>query len=238
MPLLELRDVHAAYADEVEVLHGISLMVEQGQFVTLIGANGAGKTTTMKSIMGQVRSRSGAILFEGIDITGHSTPEIARLGLALVPEGRGVFPGLSVYDNLRVAATRWICRGERLDAELQQVFELFPVLAERRNQYGWSLSGGQQQMLAIGRALMARPKLMLLDEPSLGLAPNLVEQVFETLERINDQGVSILLVEQNAFMALEFSDRGYVIERGAVAFSDDADALMTDQRVKAAYLGG
>jgi branched-chain amino acid transport system ATP-binding protein len=237
MPLLELHDAGAAYADQLQVLHGISLTVEKGEFVTLIGANGAGKTTTMKAIMGQVRTRSGTILFEGRPIGGLGTPAIAQLGLALVPEGRGIFPGLSVYDNLRVATTRWLRRGDDLDGDLRQVFELFPVLAERRDQYGWSLSGGQQQMLAIGRALMARPKLMLLDEPSLGLAPNLVEQVFETLKRINDQGVSILLVEQNAFMALEFSHRGYVIERGRVTLSGTSAALANDERVKLAYLG-
>ena len=238
MPLLDINNLHAAYSDGVEVLHGVSLTVEKGEFVTLIGANGAGKTTTLRSIVGLLRATSGSIVFEGKNIGGLATPEIARLGISLVPEGRGVFPGLTVYDNLRVAATPWLRRGQSMDHDLKQVYELFPVLAERRNQVGWSLSGGQQQMLAIGRALLARPTLMLLDEPSLGLAPNLVDQVFETLRRINEQGVSILLVEQNAFMALEVSNRGYVIERGKVAMQGASAALTDDERVKVAYLGG
>jgi branched-chain amino acid transport system ATP-binding protein len=237
MPLLEVHNVHAAYADQVEVLHGIDLTVESGEFVTLIGANGAGKTTTMKTIMGQVPHRGGKIRFEQAPIMDWATPDIARLGISLVPEGRGIFAGLSVYDNLRVAATRWLKRGGRIDADLDRTFALFPILAERRHQYGWSLSGGQQQMLAIGRALMSRPKLMLLDEPSLGLAPNLVDQVFDALKRINDNGVAILLVEQNAYMALEFSSRGYVIERGSISLAGSSADLLSDERIKAAYLG-
>lgn len=156
----------------------------------------------------------------------------------MVPEGRGVFPGLSVYDNLRVATTPWAGRGQKLDDDLDRVFGLFPILAERRNQLGWALSGGQQQMLAIGRAIMARPKLMLLDEPSLGLAPNLVEEVFEKLKSINEQGVSILLVEQNAFMALEYSSLAYVIERGVVSPQRESSALLHDDGIRDAYLGG
>ena len=238
MPLLEIRNLHAAYGDGVEVLHALNLTVDKGEFVTLIGANGAGKTTTLRTIMGLLQPRSGSVLFDGEDISSLSTPEIARLGISLAPEGRGIFPGLTVYENLRVAATPWIGRGKKIDADLERIYELFPVLAERRQQFGWSLSGGQQQMLAIGRALVARPRLMLLDEPSLGLAPRLVEQVFETLTRINEQGVAILLIEQNAFMALEVSDRGYVIERGAIATENASDALMSDERVQVAYLGG
>jgi len=238
MPLLEIKDLHAAYGDGVEVLHGIDLAVETGEFVTLIGANGAGKTTTLRAIMGLLRAKSGSLRFEQRDLVGLSTPDIARLGISLVPEGRGVFPGLTVYENLRIAATPWLRPGQSVDREMEMVYELFPILAERRHQFGWSLSGGQQQMLAIGRALVARPKLMLLDEPSLGLAPRMVDQVFETLIRINQQGVSILLVEQNAFMALEVSSRGYVIERGRVAIHNASAALMSDDRVKAAYLGG
>jgi branched-chain amino acid transport system ATP-binding protein len=238
MPLLRISDLHATYRDEVEVLHGISLTVEDGEFVTLIGANGAGKTSTLRTIMGLLRARSGSVEFRGSDISALRTSEIARLGISLVPEGRGVFPGLTVYDNLRIAATPWLRTGGKIDRELELVYGLFPVLAERRSQPGWSLSGGQQQMLAIARALVARPKLMLLDEPSLGLAPNLVDQVFDTLRRINEQGVSILLVEQNAFMALEVSDRGYVIERGRVAMHSTSAELMDDDRVKVAYLGG
>lgn len=238
MPLLEIKNLHAAYGDGVEVLHGVDLAMERGEFVTLIGANGAGKTTTLRAIMGLLRTRSGSLRFEGKEILGLPTPEIARLGISLVPEGRGVFPGLTVYENLRVAGTPWLRAGRSVDRDLDMVYSLFPPLAERRNQFGWSLSGGQQQMMAIGRALVARPKLMLLDEPSLGLAPKLVDQVFETLVRINQQGVSILLVEQNAFMALEVSNRGYVIERGRVATQDSSKQLMNDDRVKAAYLGG
>ena len=237
MPLLEVHNVHAAYADRVEVLHGIDITVDSGEFVTLIGANGAGKTTTMKTIMGQVPHRGGTIRFEQAPIMDWATPDIARLGISLVPEGRGIFAGLSVYDNLRVAATRWLKRGGRIDADLDRTFALFPILAERRHQYGWSLSGGQQQMLAIGRALMSRPKLMLLDEPSLGLAPNLVDQVFDALKRINEDGVAILLVEQNAYMALEFSSRGYVIERGSISLGGSSADLLSDERIKAAYLG-
>lgn len=238
MPLLEIDGVRAAYADGVEVLHGISLAVEPGELVTIIGANGAGKTTTLKAIMGLVRSSAGTLRFQNKNIRGLSTPEVASLGISLVPEGRGVFPGLSVYENLRIAATPWLKRGDSIVGDLDAVYRLFPVLSERRKQLGWSLSGGEQQMLAIGRALIARPKLMLLDEPSLGLSPLLVQQVFETLKRINEQGVSILLVEQNAFMALEVSHRGYVIERGSVTIHSSSAALMNDERVQAAYLGG
>jgi branched-chain amino acid transport system ATP-binding protein len=238
MPLLEVRDLHAAYEDGVEVLHGIDLAVEAGEFVTLIGANGAGKTTTLRAITGLLRSRSGSIRLDGKDIVGLPTAEIARLGIALAPEGRGIFPGLTVYENLRVAATRWISAAKGFDQDLKKIYDLFPILEQRRAQFGWSLSGGQQQMLAIGRALMARPRVMLLDEPSLGLAPQLVEQVFDTLRRINDQGVTIMLVEQNAFMALEVCDRGYVIERGNIAIANTSSALLDDERVKAAYLGG
>src|SRR5215210_6480789 len=231
MPLLEVEKLHAAYGDGVEVLHGVSVAVQEREFVTLIGANGAGKTTTLRAIMGLLAARSGSIRFLGRDISRLTTPEIARLGISLVPEGRGVFPGLTVYENLRVAATTWLRRGMKTDRDFDFVYSLFPILADRRDQMGWSLSGGQQQMLAIGRALLARPKLMLLDEPSLGLAPNLVDQVFETLKRINEQGVSILLVEQNAFMALEVSNRGYVVERGRVAMHENSAALMDDDRV-------
>src|SRR5882757_8339237 len=192
MPLLEVRDLNAAYEDGVEVLHGVNMTVEVGEFVTLIGANGAGKTTALRSIMGLLRPVGGSIFLDGKDIVGLPTAEIARLGIALAPEGRGIFAGLTVYENLRVAATRWISGGNSFDQELKKIYDLFPILEERHAQFGWSLSGGQQQMLAIGRALMARPRVMLLDEPSLGLAPRLVEQVFDTLRRINDQGVAIM----------------------------------------------
>ena len=237
MKLLEIDGLRAAYADGVDVLHDVVLDVEEGEFVTLIGANGAGKTTTLRSIMGLVKHSARTLRFGGRDISRMSTASIARLGLAMVPEGRGVLPGLTVLDNLRVAATPWLRYRQSLEAELAEVYALFPILAERQRQLAWSLSGGQQQMLAIGRALVARPKLMLLDEPSLGLAPNLVEEVFGTLQRINARGVAILLVEQNAFMALEVSKRGYVLDRGSVIMTDTARALEADDRIRSAYLG-
>ena len=222
----------------MEVLHGINLSVEKGEFVSLIGANGAGKTTTLRSIMGLVPGHAGSIRFRDTEVSGLATANIARLGITLVPEGRGIFPGLTVYENLRIAATSWLRAGASLDPDLEQVYQLFPALAERRDQFGWSLSGGQQQMLAIGRGILAKPDLMLLDEPSLGLAPNLVDQVFDTLRQINKHGLSILLVEQNAFMALEVSSRAYVIERGNVVIHNRSEDLIEDERVKLAYLGG
>lgn len=238
MALLKIEDLRASYADGVEVLHGINLSVEKGEFVSLIGANGAGKTTTLRSIMGLVPGHAGSIRFRDTEVSGLATANIARLGITLVPEGRGIFPGLTVYENLRIATTAWLRARASLDADLQQVFELFPILAERRDQFGWSLSGGQQQMLAIGRGILAKPDLMLLDEPSLGLAPNLVDQVFDTLRQINKHGLAILLVEQNAFMALEVSSRAYVIERGNVVIHNRSEDLIEDERVKLAYLGG
>ena len=188
--------------------------------------------------MSLAKVQGGSVSLLGENIVGRSTTDIAIKGLSMVPEGRGVLPGLTVHDNLRVAATPWIRRGDDLTRDFERVFDLFPVLAERRKQLAWSMSGGQQQMLAIARALIARPKLMLLDEPSLGLAPNLVDQVFATLTRINKEGVSILLVEQNAFMALEVSHRGYVIERGRVMVEGPAQTIADDPQAKAAYLGG
>jgi branched-chain amino acid transport system ATP-binding protein len=238
MSLLSIEALCAGYGDGSDVLHGISLTVEAGEFVTLIGANGAGKTTTLRTIMGLLRPRRGSILFNGSPIERQATADIVRLGASMVPEGRGIIPGLSVNDNLRIAGTPWRGRGAELVKEIDRVFALFPILAQRRHQSAWSLSGGQQQMLAIGRALVARPKLMLLDEPSLGLAPNLVEQVFETLSEINRNGVSILLVEQNALLALEVSHRGYVFELGRIVASATAADLLIDERVSSAYLGG
>jgi branched-chain amino acid transport system ATP-binding protein len=238
MPLLSIESLRAGYGDGADVLHDVSLHVETGEFVTLIGANGAGKTTTLRTIMRLLHARHGSIRFNDTPISRQSTSDIVRLGASLVPEGRGVIPGLSVNDNLRIAATPWRGGGSELLQEIDKVFALFPILAERRNQSAWSLSGGQQQMLAIGRALVARPKLMLLDEPSLGLAPNLVEQVFETLSEINRSGVSILLVEQNALLALEVSHRGYVFELGKIVASASSAELMADDKLSAAYLGG
>jgi branched-chain amino acid transport system ATP-binding protein len=227
--LLDLAELRCGYRDGIEVLHGIDLTVGEGELVTLIGANGAGKSTTLRAIMGLVPA-TGRRAFAGASLRGLATPDIAAAG---------VFPGLSVIDNLRIAGTTWrrtATRGD-LSAAIDQVTALFPVLAERRRQPAWSLSGGQQQMLAIGRALVARPRLMLLDEPSLGLAPNLVEEVFDKLVTINRQGVAILLVEQNAYLALEISQRAYVIDQGVVTLSGLSADLLTDPRVQAAYLG-
>jgi branched-chain amino acid transport system ATP-binding protein len=238
MPLLSLDGLRAGYGAGADVLHGVSLEVAEGELVCLIGANGAGKTTLLRSIMGLLPPRAGSIALGGQPVGGLPTHAIARLGASMVPEGRGVFPGLTVLDNLRLAATPWGGGGAALAAEMDRVFALFPILAERRAQHAWSLSGGQQQMLAISRALIARPRLMLLDEPSLGLAPNLVEQVFDTLAAINRGGVAILLVEQNALMALEISHRGYVIELGRIVAANTAATLLGDERVQRAYLGG
>jgi branched-chain amino acid transport system ATP-binding protein len=238
MALFKIENLRASYADGVEVLHGINLSVEKGEFVSLIGANGAGKTTTLRSIMGLVPGHAGSIRFRDTEVSGLATANIARLGITLVPEGRGIFPGLTVYENLRIAATSWLRAGASLDPDLEQVYQLFPALAERRDQFGWSLSGGQQQMLAIWRGILAKPHLRLLAEPSLGLAPNLVDQVFDALCRINKRGLAILLVEQNAFMALEVSSRAYVIERGNVVIHNRSEDLIEDERVKLAYLGG
>jgi branched-chain amino acid transport system ATP-binding protein len=236
--LLEVAGLTCGYADGIAVLHDLSLHVDAGELVTLIGANGAGKTTTLKAIMGLLRRRGGSVRFAGAELAGKQTADIARAGLALVPEGRGVFPGLSVLDNLRVAATPWNGRGRAVQDEIARVMSLFPALAERRRQLAWSLSGGQLQMLAIGRALVARPKVMLLDEPSLGLAPKLVDEVFDTLVAINRLGVAMLLVEQNATLALEISSRAYVIEQGRITLENAASALLDDPRVQEAYLGG
>jgi branched-chain amino acid transport system ATP-binding protein len=235
--LLDVANLTCGYADGIAVLHDLSLRVDAGELVTLIGPNGAGKTTTMKAIMGLLRRRAGSVRFSGAELAGWQTADIARAGIALVPEGRGVFPGLSVLDNLRVAATPWNGTGRAVRDEIARVLTLFPALAEQRRQLAWSLSGGQQQMLAIGRALVARPRLMLLDEPSLGLAPKLVDEVFDTLVSINRQGVAMLLVEQNATLALEISSRAYVIEQGRITLENAASALLGDPRVREAYLG-
>lgn len=237
MSLLALEGVRSGYEDGPDVLHGIDLSVGEGEFVTLIGSNGAGKTTTLRTIMGLTRARGGTIRFLDRDIGRARTADIVCLGASMVPEGRGVIPSLSVIENLRIAATPWRGGGQALRTEIDAVFALFPVLAERQSQSAWSLSGGQQQMLAIGRALVSRPKLMLLDEPSLGLAPNLVEQVFDTLVSINAKGVAILLVEQNAWLALEVSRRAYVFERGRISAEGSSQDLLNDQRLTAAYLG-
>ena len=234
--LLELKDVHVHYG-KIEALKGISIQVEPGEIVTLIGANGAGKTTTLKTISGLRPVSSGSISFEGEDITAMPGHRRVELGLCQAPEGRGIFPGMNVVENLEMGQYALRGRGSSDDA-FDRVFSLFPRLAERRKQAGGTLSGGEQQMLAIGRALMARPKLLLLDEPSMGLAPMLVAQIFEIITAINEQGTTILLVEQNASQALRRAHRAYVMEIGRVVKAAPAKELLNDESVRAAYLGG
>jgi branched-chain amino acid transport system ATP-binding protein len=233
--MLELEDLRAGYGN-IEALHGISLSVAEGEIVTLIGANGAGKTTTLMTISGCVRVRAGAIRFRGRDISGLPPHEIVGLGLVQSPEGRKIFPRLTVAENLEMGAfTRRDPAG--VAADQNRVLELFPILGERRRQPGGTLSGGEQQMLAIARALMTRPRLLLLDEPSLGLAPLVVSRIFEVIRELNREGATILLVEQNAQMALKAAHRGYVLETGTIAMADAADKLLADPRVRSAYLG-
>jgi branched-chain amino acid transport system ATP-binding protein len=234
-PLLELDDVHTFYGT-IEAIKGISLTVQQGEVVTLIGANGAGKSTTLRSIQGINRPKRGRILFNGKDIVGQPPHEIVRMGISQSPEGRRLFPRMTVLENLEMGAFQ---RRDRsgVKGDVDRVFGLFPRLAERRSQKAGTLSGGEQQMCAMGRALMAQPKLLLLDEPSMGLAPVLVERIFEIVKEINQQGTTILLVEQNALMALDIASRGYVLETGRVALTDEASSLRTNERVRKAYLG-
>jgi len=234
--MLRCDELRAGYGPVV-ALHGISLTVSQGEIVTLIGANGAGKSTTLKAITGLVAPTGGRIALGPDRIDGLAPEAVARRGVALVPEGRRIFPGLTVQENLEVGTAAWDARRAERAGEMEKVFALFPQLAERRRQLGWSLSGGEQQMLAIGRALMSRPKLLLLDEPSLGLAPIVVEEVFRRIDTVNRAGMTILLVEQNAAMALRAAHRGYVIERGRVVTEGPAAQLIADPEVVAAYLG-
>jgi branched-chain amino acid transport system ATP-binding protein len=231
--LLELEDLRVRYG-AVEALKGVSLAVDEGEIVTLLGANGAGKTTTLRTISGLLRPHAGVIRFRGERLTGVPPHRIVARGIAHVPEGRRVFPFMSVLENLQMGAYRR--RGD-LSADLDRVFSLFPVLAERRSQEGGTLSGGEQQMLAIGRALMAAPEVLLLDEPSMGLAPLIVRRIFEIIHEINEQGTTVLLVEQNAAQALRLATRGYVIETGQIVMSDSAANLLDSPRVRAAYLG-
>jgi branched-chain amino acid transport system ATP-binding protein len=233
--LLELNDVHVHYG-KVQALRGISLQVDEGEIVTLIGANGAGKTTTLKTISGVRPVSSGQITFDGDDVTNMAPHKLVERGICQAPEGRGIFPGMSVMENLEMGT--YARRGKYAASELDRVFELFPRLLERRDQSGGTLSGGEQQMLAIGRALMAKPKVLLLDEPSMGLAPKLVAQIFDIVTEINRGGTTILLVEQNASQALQRAHRAYVLEVGEVLMSGLAKDLHDDPSVKAAYLGG
>jgi branched-chain amino acid transport system ATP-binding protein len=235
MPMLEIQDVHAFYGN-IHALKGVSLTVEEGEIVTLIGANGAGKSTTLKAISGLLKPRQGKIFLEEDDLEPYPAHEIVYKGVAMVPEGRGVFARLTVGENLDMGA---FCRTDRagIAQDMKRVFTLFPRLEERRSQVAGTLSGGEQQMLATARALMARPRLLLMDEPSMGLAPVLVESVFDTVQEINKEGTTILLVEQNAHMALQVASRGYVLQTGEIVLKDTADGLRNDPMVQKAYLG-
>ena len=234
-PLLELEDVRTAYGS-IEALKGVSLTVEEGEVVTLIGSNGAGKSTTLRSISGLTPPRKGSIRFRGAEISTLPAQEIVRLGISQSPEGRRCFQRMTVRENLELGA--FLRRDTNVATDLERVLELFPRLREREKQKAGTMSGGEQQMLAIGRALMADPKLLLLDEPSMGLAPILVERIYETVEEINRQGTTILLVEQNANFALGVSSRGYVLETGTVAVADESENLRENSEVQKAYLGG
>ena len=235
MPMLEVQDIHTYYGN-IHALRGISITIEEGEIVTLIGANGAGKSTTLWTIAGLLKPRRGKVFLDGEDLAGYKAHEIVYKGMAMVPEGRRVFAKLTVAENLDMGAFH---RSDRagIAADLDRVFFLFPRLKERRGQVAGTLSGGEQQMLATGRALMARPRLLLLDEPSMGLAPVLVENVFDTIEGINRDGTTILLVEQNAHMALQVANRGYVLQTGEIVLSDTADGLRQTPMVQKAYLG-
>ena len=237
-PVLELRDVEVFYG-KVQALKGISFTVQAGEIVTLIGANGAGKTTTLKTISGVRPITRGQVLFEGRDIRGVAAHKRTELGICQAPEGRGIFPGMTALENLDMGAyARTKAQRKTYEADVERVLTLFPRLAERRSQLAGTMSGGEQQMLAIGRALMSHPKVLLLDEPSMGLAPMLVAQIFDIVTEINQQGTTILLVEQNAAQALQRADRAYVLEVGRVVKAAPAADLLDDQAVRNAYLGG
>ena len=234
--MLEIRNLVCAYG-RVEALKRISLVVNRGELVALIGANGAGKTTALKAISGLVHASAGSVLFEGTDITGASARHILARGIAHCPEGRHVFPDMTVEENLEMGC---YLRSDRagIAADMARAFEIFPVLAERRQQIAGTLSGGEQQMLAISRALMSRPKLVLFDEPSLGLAPNIVERTFDVIRHIRAEGTTVLMVEQNAYAALEMCDRAYLLESGALALEGSGRELIANPHVRKAYLGG
>jgi branched-chain amino acid transport system ATP-binding protein len=233
MALLEVEDVHTYYGN-IEALKGVSLTVDEGEIVTLIGSNGAGKSTTLRSISGLTPARQGKIAFDGRDITTTAPQDVVRLGISQSPEGRHCFPRMTVRENLDMGA---YLRRDDYRADMDRVYELFPRLKERERQKAGTMSGGEQQMLAIGRALMANPKLLLLDEPSMGIAPILVDRIYQTIREINQQGTTILLVEQNANHALDVSSRGYVLATGQVALADESDALRRNEDVRKAYLG-
>jgi branched-chain amino acid transport system ATP-binding protein len=236
MALLELRDVHTYYGN-IHALKGVSITIENGEIVTLIGSNGAGKSTTLKTISGLLRPREGEVWFDGARLDGTPAHDVVAKGISQAPEGRRIFPRLTVKENLEMGAFLRP-KGSDLHADFERVYTLFPRLKERLGQNGGTLSGGEQQMLAIGRALMARPKLLLLDEPSMGLAPILVEQIFDIVQDINKGGTTVLLVEQNALMALGIASRGYILQTGEIVLHDAAERLKTNPEVQKAYLGG
>jgi branched-chain amino acid transport system ATP-binding protein len=232
-PLLALRDVNTYY-DQIHILQGISMEIRPGELVCLLGGNASGKSTTLKTILGIVEPRSGRVEFDGVDVTQRSTSSRISMGMAIVPENRRLFAPMTVLENLEMGA---YLRDDDTTTDLEEVYELFPVLAERQNQLAGTLSGGEQQMVAMGRALMSRPRLLLMDEPSMGLAPILVDQSFEIISRVHDSGVSILVVEQNANMALSIADHGYVLSTGRIVLADTAAALSDHEDLKKAYLG-
>jgi branched-chain amino acid transport system ATP-binding protein len=234
MALLEVHDIHTRYGS-IEAVKGVSLEVEEGEVVTMIGSNGAGKSTTLRTISGLNPAASGTVTFQGEDITRVPAHEVVGLGIALCPEGRHVFARMTVRENLDLGA--YLRRGAEVTEDLERVYDLFPRLKERQRQKAGTMSGGEQQMLAIGRSMMTRPKLLMLDEPSMGIAPILVQRIYETIREINRQGVAILLVEQNANYALDIAERGYVLETGRVALANDSADLRDNPEVQKAYLG-
>ena len=232
--MLELQDLTVSYGG-IQALKGINLQVGEGEIVTLIGANGAGKSTTLRTISGLEKPQGGRILYNGVDITGKPSKYMVQNGLILVPEGRLIFPDMTVLENLKIGA--YLRRDKDIDKDIQHMYELFPRLKERSWQMAGTLSGGEQQMLAVGRALMSRPKLLMMDEPSLGLAPLVVRDIFSIIRTIRDSGVTVLLIEQNANAALKVADRGYVLETGRIALEGTGQELLSDPAVRAAYLG-
>lgn len=235
MALLELENIHTYYGN-IHALKGISITVDKGEIVTLIGANGAGKSTTLRTITGLLKPREGTVKLNGENLAAYKAHDLVYKGIAMVPEGRGIFARLTVTENLDMGAYSRTSKTE-YDKSVERVFSLFPRLKERRNQVAGTLSGGEQQMLATGRALMAHPSILLMDEPSMGLAPVLVELIFDTIQQINKEGVTVLLVEQNALMALSVANRGYVLQSGTIVLQDTADVLKKDPTVQKAYLG-
>lgn len=233
--LLEVKDLHVSYG-EIKAIRGINFNINQGEIVTIIGSNGAGKSTTLNSLAGLIKPASGTVLFNGEDVTKLESYELVKKGISLSPEGRQIFPRMSVIENLELGG--YFRTKTELEKGKNNVFELFPILKERSWQAGGTLSGGEQQMLAIGRALMASPKILILDEPSLGLAPIIVKEIFKMIRRIRDEGITVLLVEQNAKMALSISDRGYVLETGKIRLEGKSEELLNNEEVHKLYLGG